>query len=204
MLGTSSPIPSLLQHSQGLPLFHPRCVGQACHPGPCGKVSGSSACIHLPRAQALWPDVRHLFLPYFSPAPPPFILFPTLGDLGISCLCSQQWQNPTRPLTLHSDYMPGSLCGGFWNTMFASSVEILPTLWLLDTSIFNMFLGVSNVYIAWPVVRCFYQDSLYCSHIKDQVYSSWKCTGGVFCPANSLIFICEAGTPSFGGVYGPL
>jgi hypothetical protein len=69
----------------GLPLFHlPHSMGQRlrCSPGVVWKVSRGppNACVRLPRAQELWPDVRPLFLPTFpqgSPQPPPFILFLT-------------------------------------------------------------------------------------------------------------------------------
>jgi hypothetical protein len=52
------------------------------HPGPSGKVSSSSACIHLPRAQELWPDVWPPFLPLLPqgiPRVPPFFVPKTLS-----------------------------------------------------------------------------------------------------------------------------
>jgi hypothetical protein len=52
---------------------HPCLMGQrlACPPGAEWKVSGSSACVCLPRAQELWQDVRPFFLSPSSPGPSP-------------------------------------------------------------------------------------------------------------------------------------
>jgi hypothetical protein len=79
-VGNSFPIPSLLQpwgfskvawdpQSGAAPFPPPAAWVRHAHPGPNGKVSSSSACVCLPRAQELWPDVRPLFLPHFSPRP---------------------------------------------------------------------------------------------------------------------------------------
>ena len=92
-VGNFFPLPSLLQPwgfskvalgspVRGCPLSTPATWFRHAHPGPCGKASGNSACVRLPRAQELWPDVRPLFLLTFLQGPqgPPFILFPTSSN----------------------------------------------------------------------------------------------------------------------------
>jgi hypothetical protein len=55
----------------------------------------ASACVCLPRAQKLWPDVRPLFLPTFPQGPPPLFLVPyTIPHRVWSCGVAPWWNTP--------------------------------------------------------------------------------------------------------------